>query len=452
MAKNRMDKGSLMFTPRFIRSLVIPLLIETALNVTIGLLDAVMVSSIGEHAVSGVSLIDQISNLIVFLFTAFATGGAVIASQYLGSKDREKACLAAKQLIYISIAFSLLLSIILLAIRKSFVSFIYGSLEENVMDAAISYFIPILISYPFLAVTNSANAICRSMGKSTITMAVSFVMNVLNLLGNMLFIFVFGLGPAGAGISSLISRAVAAVIMLIAVTDKRQIVHISKPFRFEPDFPMMRRILSIALPSGIENCVFQLGRLLVTSTIASFGTASIAANAVIGSIGTIANIPGNAIGMASVTVIGQCCGAGRYDQADYYGKYFLKLTYMMLGALGIMLMLLTKDLCGLYSLSEEAMELSVKGTYILLMNCILFWPLAFVTPNYLRAAGDVRFTLAVSMGSMWIFRIVLSFVLGVYLRLGLLGVYYGMFIDWYCRIILFNTRFARGKWKNRKVI
>ncbi len=446
------DGKSLLFDNRYLRKLIVPLMIETLLSVTIGMMDTIMVSTVGEHAVSGVSLVDAVANLFIFLFSAFATGGAVVASQYLGRKDRQSACFSAKQLMYLSSSFSIAVSLLLLLFQEPFMRMVYGSVEESVMSSALAYFTPIVLSFPFLAVLNSANALFRSMGKSSITMTVSIIMNLINVTGNAILINVVGLGAMGAGIASLLSRAIACLFMIYRITRQKEEIHIEKPLSFQPDFPMMRKIMHIALPSGIENSIFHIGKVLVSSTVASFGTASIAANAVFNGLSTFANIPGTAVGMAAVTVIGQCCGARDYSAASFYGKKLMKLTYMMNGVTCLVMFILTPELALLYSLSDEAYGLAVKTIRLNMFQTFLFWPPAFMIPNYLRAAGDARCTMFVSIVSMWIFRVIFSKILGVYLGMGFMGVCWGVFLDWYCRGICFAIRFKRGAWKKKAVI
>lgn len=452
MRSMKIDKSELMFDNKFLKSLIIPLLVETLLSVTIGLMDTIMVSGVGEHAVSGVSLIDSISALFIFLFSAFATGGAVVASQYLGKGEPENARYSAKQLMYLSISFSVLVSVLLFIFRRQVLNLVYGSIEENVMDAALVYFEPILISFPFLAVLNSANALFRSMGKSRITMIVSIIMNVINVSGNYILINIVGLGTLGAGIASLASRMVACFYMVYKVTRTSEVIHIEEPLKFDLSIPMINRVLKVALPSGIENSMFHIGKILISSTVASFGTASIAANAVFNSVSTMSNIPGSAIGMASVTVIGQCCGAGKTDQAEYYGRKLMALTYMMMGVTCTLIFIAARPLAEMYNLSETAEALAIYSTRLNMIQTVLVWPLAFTLPNYLRAAGDARFTMLVSVASMWVFRVMLSIVLGKMLGIGFIGVCWGMFIDWYCRAIFFVIRFLKGKWKTKRVV
>ncbi len=447
-----MQQTSLIFDNRYLFNLIGPLLIETLLSVTIGMMDTIMVARVGEYAVSGVSLVDAVSNLFIFLLSAFATGGAVVASQYLGKKDERNSCFAAKQLIYLAFAFSAIVSIALFIFREAALDMIYGTIDEDVMKSAVDYFTPILISYPFLALLNSANALFRAMGKSRITMVVSMIMNALNVSGNAFFIYVLDMGTFGAGLASLISRIVACVFMLYKITRVKETIHVEHIFHVEISLQMLRRIMRIALPSGIENCIFHIGKILVSSTVASFGTASIAANAVFNALGTFANIPGTAVGMAAVAVIGQCCGAREYKAASYYGWKLLALTYVMMGITSAVMYILTPELTLLYNLSDTAYQLAVESVHLNMVQTLLFWPLAFTVPNFLRAAGDAKYTMYVSMASMWIFRVLLSRILGVYFGLGFIGVCWGMFVDWYCRGLFYTVRFFKGKWKSKTVV
>ena len=440
-----------MFSNAYLKSLIIPLFFEQLLTITIGMADTIMVAAVGEASVSGISLVDSISNLFIQLFSAFATGGAVVASQYLGRGDRDDACKSAKQLVYITVLFSGGISLICLMGNKALLSLVFGSIEADVMSAAENYFIFIVISYPFLALCNSCNALCRSMGRSRITMTVSIVMNVINIGGNAILIYGAGLGTAGAGIASLASRITGAVIMMAVVCNRTLEIHIDRLFRFEWNPMMIRRILRIGLPSGIENSTFHIGKILVQSLISTFGTASIAANAVVNNICSFSNIPGSVIGMASITVIGQCCGASKYDQARFYARRLMILSYILMAVTCLIFYIFTPQVSMLYNLSQEALDLAVLCSRMLLIQTAIFWPLSFTLPNYLRAAGDARYTMTVAMLSMWLCRVALAYVFS-WMGLGLYGTSWAMVIDWYCRIVFFSLRWLKGGWKTRSVI
>lgn len=444
--------GKPLFSAHYLRALIMPLIGEQFLAVLIGMADTVMVSSCGEAAVSGVSLIDGLSWLMIALFAAFATGGAVVASQYLGHGDNKSACDSAKQLLNLSIAAGLLIVVICAPFRRQILALLYGQIEASVMKNALIYFTYMIISYPFLAVYNSCAALFRSMGDSRMSLKVSLMMNVINIGGNALNIYIFGMGPAGAGLSTVICRAFAAILMLVLLCDPKRELHLDHIGRFEWNSGLVRRILKVGVPTGVENSLFQIGKLLVQTFMAGFGTASIAANAISNSIAAFATIPGNGIGLGSVTVIGQCIGAGEKKQAVGYGKRLLKLSYESVLITGLILFFTAPCLVPIFNLSPEATRLATDITQIYMVVTALIWPLAFMLPNVLRAAGDAKFTMYVSMFSMWIFRVGSSYFLSVKLGWGLHGVWIGMYIDWACRALLFALRFIKGKWLQKKVI
>ncbi len=441
-----------MFTRRFLYTLIIPLVIEQFLAVSIGMADTVMVASAGEAAVGAISLVDSITFLIITLFAAFATGGAVVASQYLGRKDYASANSAAKQLLVLSVVVSTILMVLCIPFRRLIIRFIFGSIEEQVLLNGSTYFLYILASLPFLATYNACAALFRSMGNSKVNLWVSIIMNLINVIGNAYFIFALHLGVTGAGLATLLSRIIGSAIILALIANPVNVISIRNYRKLEWRPEMIRRILRIGIPNGIEGSVFQVGKLLVQGFIAVFGTASIAANAISGSVTSFINIPGGAIGLASITVIGQAIGAKRPDQAVYYGKRLLLITYLSMAALAIPGYFLTPHIVRIFNLSAEATELASNVIRTAMIFSALLWPTAFSLPNFLRAAGDAKYTMLVSMFSMWAFRVAMSYLLAITLNWGIYGVWAGMYIDWLTRSVFFIVRFIRGKWKTKRVI
>ena len=441
-----------LFSTKMLLRLIWPLVIEQFLAVAIGFIDTIMVSSLGEASVSGVSLVDSISILIIQVFSALATGGAVIASQYIGRGEDGNACRSAKQLLYSSFLLSSLLMVLALCFRRFILQTVFGHIEQDVMDAAMVYFLLSAVSYPFLSVFNSCAALYRSVGNSRVSMLVAIIMNVINVIGNAVGIYVLKWGVAGAAASTLLARASGAVIMLVLISKRGQKIFIDNIFKPEFDGAMVKRILRIGIPSGLENGAFQVGKLLVASLVTSFGTASIAANAISGSIASISNIPGAAIGLAMVTVVGQCIGAGDYEQAKHYVRRLMLCTYVAMNTLNLFMVIFVHPLVGAFNLSPEASQTAVEIIYSFAAMSTVFWPAAFTIPNALRAAGDVKYTMYCSMLTMGIFRIGFSYVLGSWLQMGVLGVWFAMYIDWIFRAALFFGRYLSGRWKNKKAI
>lgn len=438
-----------LFTNRALLTLLWPLVVEQGLAVLVGMADTVMVSSVGEAAISGVSLVDMINNLIFNIFAALATGGAVITSQYLGAGKPDQASRSAGQLVSLSAVLGVAVMAACLLLRSAMLRLFFGAIAPNVMDAAMLYFTITAISYPFLALYNAGAAIFRSTGNSAVSMRVSVLMNLINVCGNALCIFVLRMGVAGVALPTLISRVVGAAIILRLTThqDNAARVTLDGVRRLQP--AMVKNILYIGIPSALENSLFQLGRVLVVSMISLFGTVHISANAVANNLDGMGVIPGKAISLAMITVVGRCIGAGDHEQTVYYTRKLLLWAYITMGLSNGAILLFLRQLVGIYALSGETMELAITLVTIHAGCAIIFWPLSFVLPNALRAANDVKFTMVVSILSMACWRLGFSYLLCVRMGWGAVGVWVAMVIDWTCRVTCFVLRFRSGAWKTK---
>lgn len=456
------QKNSPLFTNQALARLMIPLVIEQFLLMTVGMADTMMVTTAGEAVVSGVSLVDSINNLIIQIFSALSTGGAVVVSQYLGRRDEENARTAAKQLLYVALLVGLALMGTALLFREHILRLLFGDISQEIMDSALVYFLLTAAAYPFIAIYNAGAALFRAMGNSKVSMFNSLVVNVINITVNAIFIFGFDMGAAGAGIGTLASRIAAAAIIGVMITRPTHQIYISDLFRPEFRGDMVKTILGIGIPTGIENGMFQVGKLLVLNLITSFDVgadllvkgSAVAANAIANSIAGVVNVPGQGAGLAMVTVVGQCMGAGDHEQAVGYTKKLMKVSYASIGLMSLCLYLGSPVLVPLFNLTPATAALAVTVLQCHAFFGAIFWPMAFTMPNALRAAGDAKFTMTVSMLTMWICRIGFSYLLGASwgLNMGLVGVWLGMFFDWVVRAIVFLVRFLRGKWKNHQVI
>lgn len=441
-----------MFTNKQLYKLIVPLIIEQILAVTVGMVDIIMVARAGEVAVSGVSLVDTLNVLLITIFSSLATGGAVVAAQYLGHKEYDNACKSARQLMLISTVIALFIMIISLVGNFFILKLIYGDIDAEVMKNARIYFYVTSFSFPFLAIYNSCAALFRVMGNSKISMIASIIMNVINMIGSATLVSGFHMGVMGVAIPALTARFSAAMIMLFLIHNKNNPIHINNIFRLGFDLPMIRRILSIGVPNGLENSIFQIGKILVQGLTASFGTVAITANAVANNIAGMEIIPGSAIGLAMITVVGQCVGAGDYQQAKKYTVKLMKLTYIIIIILNIGVILLRNPILGIYNLSGRTTALALQLIIYHSICCSIIWPSSFALPNAIRAANDVKFTMIISIISMWVWRIGFSYILAKTFGLGVLGVWIAMTIDWLFRAICFIIRFVSGKWKQHSFI
>jgi putative MATE family efflux protein len=441
-------KSKIEFTNLDLKKLIVPLIIEQALVVSVGIADTMMVSAVGEAAVSGVSLVDMISVLLINIFAALATGGAVVTSQFIGAQQRDKACLSANQLLIITLSVSVVIMLFSITMRAQLLRLLFGSIDVAVMENAMVYFWISALSFPFLALYNSCAALFRAMGNSRVSMFASVITNAINIGGNAICVYGLRMGVAGVAVPTLIARAAGAAILLILLRDPRRMVCI-KLKNFIPDFGMIRRILFIGIPSGLENSIFQLGRVMVTSIITVFGTMQIAATAVAHNMGAFGNLPGQAMSLAMITVIGHCIGACDFEGAKYYTKKLMKITYVLTISINLIIIVLLPLLLRIYNLSDETLRLATILVLIHSGCAIFFWPVSFALPNALRAANDVKFTMVVSIASMWVFRVLFSYILGLYMGWGAIGVWISMVLDWICRLSFFITRFRSGKWQTK---
>ena len=442
----------MLFSNKDLRRLILPLIVEQILAISVGMIDTMMISHEGDAAISGVSLVDMVNHLLITVLSAVSTGGAVIVSQYIGHRDRDAANRAAGQLITVTTLISLGIAALCLILCRPLLSLLFGAIEADVMASAVTYFSISALSYPFLAVYNSCAALFRSMGNSRISMIVSAGMNITNAIGNAWLIFGLDMGVAGAAYASLFSRAAAAVVMFVLLLPQSNQVYLQMQTIFRWEWPLVRKILYIACPSGIENGIFQLGRVLVVSIIAGFGTTQIAANAVANNLDAMGCIAGQAMNLAMITVVGQCLGAGDTDQAEFFAKKMMKITYAATAAVNLIIFSNLFWILQIYDLSEEARSLALLLICIHNGFAMLLWPASFTLPNVLRAGGDVRFPMVISVSSMIVFRILFSLILGVGCSLGAVGVWIAMVLDWIFRSTNFYIRFRRGKWKTIKVI
>ena len=448
----KIDRSNYLFSNKMLLTLIIPLVIEQLLSVLVGMADSIMIASVGEAAVSGVSLVDQIMILLINMFAALATGGVVVAGQYLGQKKQEQACRSATQLVWFITICAIVITLLVYAGKYMILHGIFGEIEPDVMRHANIYLLIVTASIPFMALYNGGAAIFRAMGNSRMPMQVSIIMNIINIGGNAILIYGFHRGTEGVAIPTLISRMTAAVIIITLLCNQELTLHIEKTFRYRVDWNLVKKILSIGVPNGLENSMFQLGKILVLSLISTFGTYAIAANAVSNAIALFQILPGMAISFAVTTVISRCVGAGDYEQVKYYNKKLLIITYVSMAATVGFIFLILPFILRAYNLSDLTAETTRQIIYFHGISAVLIWPLAFTLPGTFRASGDAKTCMIISITSMWIFRIAFSYILGKYLDMGVFGVWVAMVIDWVFRTICFIIRYFRGNWKKDAIV
>lgn len=417
-----------------------------------GVADTLMVSGVGEAAISGVSLVDSINMLVTYFFSALGAGGTIVCAQYIGHEEKDKASSASRQVLLSAFVLSIFLSVTLASLRMPLLRLIFGSVEADVLAAADIYFLVTAISYPFLGLYSVSAALHRATGNAKRPMIVAAIADVMNIAGNALLIFVFDMGVFGAALSTLVSRIFSAIVMLYYQSRPGQIITLGSLRGFRPDGPMIKRILHIGLPTAVENSMFQFGKLVVQSTVASLGTTAIAAQAVVSTLENFGSMPGMAIGTGLLTVAGQCLGRGREDEAKRYIISFTKISTVMVIITGALLSASVPLIVRFTALSAGGALLACRLIWFSSALKVFTWPASFTLPNGLRAAGDVSYTMWVSGASMWCFRVALSWVLCRYTGIGLWGVWIGWCADWLFREICFIVRYRSGKWLDKSVL
>lgn len=432
--------------------MIIPLFLEQLLAMLVGLADTLVVSYAGEAAVSGVSLVNQFNTIFIYLFTALASGGAVVISQYIGRKAMDAAGESASQLLLFSVIFSVLVSALVLIGNEGMLRLMFGKVESDVMQACITYLKISAYSYPALAVYNAGAALFRSMGKTSVTMYLSVASNIINVIGNLIGVFVLHAGVAGVAWPSLIARTFSAVVITVFCFCKKNVVIYTYKWIFQWNGELMRHILRIAIPNGLENGVFQLVKVALSSIVALFGTYQIAANGVAQSIWSLAALAGVAMGPVFITVIGQCMGNGDTQVAEAYFKKLMKITLLLSSAWNLLIFLLTPLFMRFYALEPDTKQLVVQLVLIHNLFNAIAYPFSGAFSNGLRAAGDVKFTMYVSVISTIAVRLLLSWFFGVVLQMGVVGIALAMVSDWVIRAVIFFRRQKSGKWKTFQVI
>lgn len=441
-----------MFSNKDLRNMIVPLFFEQLLVMLVGIMDTFIVSYAGEAAVSGVSLVNSFNTIFIYLFTALASGGAVVISQYIGNQDKKNSILSSSQLVMFSCIFSIVVSVVVLLFQKPILSGLFGRVETDVMDACMTYLRISAYSYPFIAVYNAGASLYRSMAKTKTTMNISLVSNLINVIGNYIGVFVLHEGVAGVAVPSLLARAFSAIVITYLCFNRQLVTHYAKEDIFTWNGAMLKRVLNIAVPNGIENGIFQFVKVALSSVVALFGTYQIAANGIAQSIWSLAALMGVASGPVYITVIGQCMGKKDTAQAKYYFKKLNRLTLVLSVVWNVFVFLITPGWMKFYHVSKETIQMVIS--LVAIHNCFnaVVYPFSGPLSNGLRAAGDVKFTMIVSIASTVLGRFVFSLLFAIYFNLGVIGIALAMCLDWSVRAVIFYLRYRSDKWMNFKVI
>ena len=449
--RSKINFGDLLFDRQALRRLLIPLMAEQLLNTLMGMMDTVMVARCGSAAISAVSLVDAINVLVIQVFEALAAGGTIICSFFIGRQDRERANRSAEQIVLTNIVLSVALTAVCVVLRVPLLHLVFGTVEPDVMRNSLIYFLITALSYPFIALSNCGAAFYRAGGESRFPMLIAALCNGANIGGNAILIFGLNLGVAGAAYATLGSRILNAVILFVMLRKDRQQI-VLRRYLVRPKWDTIRDVLSISVPAGIENGMFQFGKLVIQSSVSLLGTTAIAAQALTILLESLNGIAAIGIGIGLMTVVGQTIGAGRREEAKYSIARLTKLAYLAVFLSVLAVLILTKPVIFLAGLEPAAGKMCFQMMIFISIVKPIVWIPAFIPAYGLRAAGDVRFSMITSSITMWTARVILAVVLIRVFHVGPIAVWIGMAADWTLRGIIFLHRYLSMKWLDRKIV
>lgn len=450
--RTKVEKDNLLFSGKALWVLLLPVVVEQLLNSLMGMIDTMMVSNVGSAAISAVSLVDSINTLVIQVFAAMATGATIICSQYIGRGDKEGSNRAARQIFLTVVVISVALMAFCLLFREPLLQLVFGDVEAAVMKDSLIYFLITAMSYPFIALFSAGSAFYRASGDSKYPMKISVISNVVNIVGNAVFIFGFGMGVAGAALSTLASRVVCTVVIFYKLSKPGQTIVLNHYFSIRPDFPLIGKILAVGIPSGIENGMFQFGKLAIQSTVSTLGTTAIAAQAMTIIFENLNGMAGIGIGIGLMTVVGQAIGAGRKEEAKYYIVKLSVYAEIAVTVSCLFVFAISKPVMWMAGMEQESAALCFQMMIAITIVKPLVWVLSFIPSYGMRAAGDVRFSMIAATCTMWFCRVALALFCMRFLGVGPMGVWIGMFADWAIRGLIFGVRYFSGKWLKMKVI
>lgn len=449
---NGQDTKSFLFSNADLKKLIIPLTLEQILFMLVGIADTLMVSAIGEEAISGVSLINILEYFTYTVMSAICSGGGIVISQYIGAKNNRLAKETSNQLVSLALGISFVWTGLGIYFHAEFLNLLYGNVDSGVMQAADTYFLIAVCSIPCVAVHQSCSAMFRAINETKIPLYTVILLNITNIVGNYLAVYVLHAGVLGVAVATVLARVVGNALMLYFSMQTKFVLHVRIKELFKFNLLLIRKILGISIPNGIENGLFAAGKVIMTSIVALFGTTQTAANAVSNTYQISAIFFVNSINMAMLTVVGQCVGANQYEQAKYYVRKLLKLSFVCTAVLSTIVIVAMPFTLKFYNISKETQDLVIVLVIIHNIAATFLQPLCFNLPNAIRAAGDVGFTMRAGIGSMMIFRLGVAYIAGILLNYQILGVWFAMVADWFVRSLLFAYRWKSNAWTKYRVV
>ncbi|MDD3225051.1 MAG: MATE family efflux transporter [Clostridium sp.] len=450
----------MVFYRKDVINLTVPIIMEQFFVALMGMINTMMAGHIGKEAVSAIGMIDSINNIFIAFFSALAVGGTVVVAQYLGRKNVKMANETTKQALYSSLVISFAITILMAVFRIPLIHLLFGNADKKVILYGYNYFGITLLTYPLITIDLVSNGILRGAGDTKTPMKISIFMNVLNVFFSYIFInglsfngtvYLRAMGVTGAAIGIATARTIGAVVILFVILRGSRVIQLKKVTKYKIDRGILKSIFGIGVPASIESFLFNGGKLIMQVFVVDMGTIAMASNTIINSIANLLNIPGNSLAIAATALVGRYMGRDDDEKASKCLSYITTLSVVLLSIVGVFSILFSRGLSSLYTNNTSIINLSSN---VLKVNalCMTYWSLSFVLPAGLKGAGDAKYTMVTTIIGMWAFRITFGYMLGIVLKFGLVGIFFGMYTDWFVRGILYVIRFRSGKWKNHVVI
>ncbi|WP_419245943.1 EmmdR/YeeO family multidrug/toxin efflux MATE transporter [Serratia sp. NFX21] len=436
---------------REITPLAVPIFMENACVLLMGVLSTFLVSWIGKEAMAGVGLADSFNMVIISFFAAVDLGTTVVVAFSLGKRDRKRARSAARQSLVLMTLVALVLAVGIHLAGEQIIDVIAGAATPQVKALALSYLQTTVWSYPAAAIALIGSGALRGAGNTKIPLLINGGMNILNIIISSILIYGMlgwhGLGFVGAGLGLTISRYIGAIaIIYVLMIGFNPALHITLKSYFSPlKLAILWEVLGIGIPASIESVLFNGGKLLTQMFVAGMGTNVIAGNFIAFSVASLINLPGNALGSASTIIVGKRLGKGQIAQAERQLRHIFWLATIGLTVIAWGTAPLAGVFASFYTQQDDVKEV-VKVLLWLNAAFMPIWAASWVLPAGLKGARDARFAMWVSMLGMWGCRVVAGYTLGIVLGMGVVGVWLGMFMDWAVRGALFYWRMVSGRW------
>lgn len=434
------------FSWQEILNLIIPGVLDAMSITFIGVLITALISKNGETSVAATSLVGPINNLVVCLFSGISSGGTVIVAQCCGKRDSGLLQKSIGMTLWLTVGIGAAVCLPFLLMPGSILRLLYPDAQPEVMAKACAFLTGSAWSNLIFTVYTACFAILRGLGESRRCLVLSIIINAAYLVFSILFLNILHLDIKGSAAALILARFLGAAASVVLLLVWHPPVRLRPREIFVYDRSVLRETLHISIPLGMEQICSSLGAIVAQMYMIHLGTTAIATQAITNSLLSLLYAPASAACALTVTVVGRCIGARKYEEAYRYGRRCNQIALILLAATAVIVFPLLPVLLKQYNPSPEAYASARKILYATLPALMLFWPSSNTLPNTLRAASDTVYPTVLSLCVLWLVTIALGYFLSIPAGLGLWGVWIATWISWAIRDVGFFIRFHGRKW------